>query len=104
MIRVSLDKKIHKRSLLNCGVEALNNHLCMMTSQQSDKDNTRIFVLENYPNPVTIIGYYTLTMTAINVSLLPQKLQKKHKPAQAGGLIAHLAVDKSYAKQGFGEW
>lgn len=76
----------------------------MMASQQSDKDNTRIFVLENYPNPVTIIGYYTLTMTAINVSLLPQKLQKKHKPAQAGGLIAHLAVDKSYAKHDFGEW
>lgn len=104
MITVPLDKKKHKRNLFDCGVEALNNHLCLMASQQSDKDNTRTFVLEDMQNPESIIGYYTLTMTTLDLSLLPQKLQKKHKNAQSGGLIARLAVDKKYAKQGFGEW
>ena len=104
MITVPLDKKKHKRNLFDCGVDALNNHLCVMASQQSDKDNTRTFVLEDMQNPESIIGYYTLTMTTLDLSLLPQKLQKKHKNAQSGGLIARLAVDKHYAKQGFGEW
>ncbi|MCK5356028.1 MAG: GNAT family N-acetyltransferase [Methyloprofundus sp.] len=104
MITVALDKKKHKRNLFDCGVEALNSHLCIIASQQSDKDNTRTFVLEDMQNPESIIGYYTLTMTTLDLSLLPQKLQKKHKSAQSGGLIARLAVDKRYAKQGFGEW
>lgn len=104
MITVPLDKKKHKRNLFDCGVDALNNHLCIMASQQSDKDNTRTSVLEDMQNSESIIGYYTLTMTTLDLSLLPQKLQKKHKNAQAGGLIARLAVGKHYAKQGFGEW
>ena len=104
MISVPLDKKKHKRNLFDCGVDALNNHLCVMASQQSDKVNTRTFVLEGMHNPESIIGYYTLTMTTLDLSLLPQKLQKQHKNAQSSGLIARLAVDKHYAKQGFGEW
>jgi GNAT superfamily N-acetyltransferase len=43
-------------------------------------------------------------MTSIDLNSLPIKLQKKHQNAQAGGLIARLAVDKRYSKQGFGEW
>jgi len=104
VITVPLDKKKHKRNLFDCGVDALNNHLCVMASQQSDKDNTRTFVLEDMQNPESIIGYYTLTMTTLDLSLLPQRQQKKHKNAQSGSLIARLAVDKHYAKQGFGEW
>ena len=104
MKTVPLNKKKHKRNLFDCGVEVLNNHLCMMASQQSDRDNTRTFVLEDIHNPELIIGYYTLTMTSVDLSLLPQRLQKKHRNAQSGGLIARLAVDKNHAKQGFGEW
>jgi len=101
---VPLNKKKHKRNLFDCGVEVLNNPLCMMASQQSDRDNTRTFVLEDIHNPELIIGYYTLTMTSVDLSLLPQRLQKKHRNAQSGGLIARLAVDKNYVKQGFGGW
>ena len=104
MNTVSLNKEKHKRNLFDCGVEALNNHLCMTASQESDRDNTRTFVLEDIYNPESIIGYYTLTMTFIDLSLLPQKLQQKHKYAQSGGLIARLTVDKNYTQQGFGEW
>lgn len=104
MISVPLDKKKHKRNQFDCGVEALNNYLTMMADQQSKKDNSRTFVLQDEQCPERIIGYYTLTMTSINLDALPEKLQKKHKNSQAGGLIARLAVDKQYRHNGFGEW
>lgn len=104
MITVQLDKNKHDRNYFDCGVEALNNYLKVMANQQAKKDNTRTFVFENENKPERIIGYYTLTMTPINLNALPEKLQKKHHNANSGGLIARLAVDKRYKKQGYGEW
>jgi len=103
MVSVLLDKKKHNRSYFDCGIDSLNNYLRLMANQQSGKDNTRTFVLEN-TKPESIIGYYTLTMSPVNLSALPKKLQKKHKNIHSGGLIARLAVDKRYTKQGYGEW
>ena len=40
---VLLDKAKHDRNRFNCGVEALNNYLKVMASQQAKKDNTRTF-------------------------------------------------------------
>ncbi len=104
MMTVKLDKATHDRQQFDCGVESLNNYLKVMASQQSQKDNTRTFVLVEEQNAERIIGYYTLTMTPIDLSALPDKLQKKHHNASSGGLIARLAIDKRYAKQGCGEW
>ncbi|GAB6096171.1 GNAT family N-acetyltransferase [Desulfatiferula olefinivorans] len=104
MITEPLDKDKHDRAYFDCGVEALNNYLRLMANQQSNKDNTRTFVLIDEENNRVIIGYYTLTMTLINLGALPPKLQKKHSNASAGGLIARLAVDKRFTKRGFGEW
>jgi len=104
MQSVPLDKKRHARKDFDCGVEALNNYLKLMANQQSSKDNTRTFVLESPPNPQTIIGFYTLTMATVDLGLLPSTLQKRHQNQHSAGLIARLAVDKRYAKQGFGSW
>ncbi len=104
MMTVRLDKNKHDRHYFDCGVAPLNNYLRMMASQQSQQDNTRTFVLVDEQNSERMIGYYTLTMTPIDLSALPDKLQKKHHNASSGGLIARLAVDKRYAKQGHGEW
>ncbi len=104
MITVPLDKNKHDRKRFDCGVEPLNNYVRMMAQQHAVKDNTRTFVLEDQQQTAFIIGYYTLTMTTLNLSTLPQKLQKKHQNAQAAALIARLAVDKRYAQQGYGEW
>jgi len=76
----------------------------MMANQQSNKDNSRTFVLEDESKPKYIIGLYTLTMAPIDLSALPPALQKKHHHAHSGGLIARLAVDKRYTHQGYGEW
>ena len=104
MMTVKLDKATHDRQQFDCGVESLNNYLKVMASQQSQKDNTRTFVLVEEQNSERVIGYYTLTMTPIDLSALPDKLQKKHHNASSGGLITRLAIDKRYAKQGYGEW
>ena len=76
----------------------------MMANQQDKKDNTRTFVLEDINKPKGIIGYYTLTMTSLDLSVLPDQLQKKHTNGQSAGLIARLAVDQRYLKQGYCEW
>ena len=104
MTSVALDRKRHDRKSFDCGVKALNNYLQMMASQQSSRDNTRTFVLEDDKNPSVIIGYYTLTMASIDLTALPADLQKKHQNVHSSGLIARLAVDKRYKGKGFGEW
>jgi predicted GNAT family N-acyltransferase len=104
MITVPLDKQSHDRKRFDCGVEALNNYLKLMASQQSAKDNSRTYVLVDRKNPQYIIGYYTLAMINIDLTALPTKLQKKHQNAYSAGIIGRLAVDKRYVKQGIGAW
>ncbi len=104
MNTVLLDKAKHDRNRFNCGIEALNNYLKVMASQQSKKDNTRTFVLEDDNVHSHIVGFYTLTMTPIDLKALPDKLQKKYQSSTSGGLIARLAVDERYKGKGFGEW
>lgn len=102
-----LDKNQHDRNGFDCGIEALNNYLKVMASQQAKKDNTRSYVLpaQQEDNAMTaIIGFYTLTMTTLDLKALPDNLQKKHQAASSAGLIARLAVDKRYKGQGYGEW
>jgi GNAT superfamily N-acetyltransferase len=104
MNTVLLDKTRHDRNRLNCGIEALNNYFKVMASQQAKKDNTRTFVLEDDNDNSYVIGFYTLTMTPIDLKALPERLQKKHQSSTSGGLIARLAVDEHYKGKGFGEW
>ena len=104
MFTIPLDKKKHDRKRFDCGVDPLNNYLRVMANQQAAKDNTRTFILEDDSKPTYIIGYYTLTMTSLDLAALPDNLQKKHKNVHSSGLITRLAVDKRYSGQGFGEW
>lgn len=104
MNTVLLDKSKHDINRFNCGIEALNNYLKVMASQQAKNDNTRTFVLEDDHDNSHIIGFYTLTMIPIALKALPDKLQKKHQSSTSGGLIARLAVDEQYKGKGFGEW
>ena len=104
MHSVFLDEGKHDRNRFNCGIESLNNYLKVMANQQAKKDNTRTFVLEDKEKPHHIVGFYTLTMTPIDLQALPSALQKKHRSSTAGGLIARLAIDKRYKGQRLGEW
>lgn len=104
MQTVLLSNTDHDRKRFDCGVEALNNYLKVIANQQSKRDNTRTFVLENEADPSQIVGYYTLTMATVDLSALPTKLQTKHRHSASAGLIARLAVDTSFKGQGIGAW
>ncbi len=104
MQSVKLNKDLHDRDSFDCGVDVLNHYLMMMANQQAGRDNSRTYVITPTDQPHRIIGYYTLTMSSIDLTGLPTAIQKKHRQAATAGLIARLAVDKRYAKQGFGEW
>jgi len=104
MTSVLLDKQKHDRDRFDCGVTALNSFLKLTVNQQSVKDNSRTYVIEDKDDSVLIVGFYTLTMVSIRLNTLPAKLQKKHKNNNAAGLIARLAVDKRYAERGLGSW
>ena len=104
MQTVLLDKEKHDRGRFDCGIEPLNNYLKVMANQQAKRDNARSFVLEDTENPSSIIGFYTLAMTLIDLKALPPSLQKKHHSSTSGGLIARLAVDQRYKGKGFSEW
>lgn len=104
MKTVLLDKAKHDRNRFKCEVESLNNYFKVMASQQAKKDNTRTFVLEDAKNNTHVIGFFTLTMTLIDLESLPRNLQKKHQTSTSSGLIARLAVDTRYKKKGYGEW
>ncbi|MEA1920462.1 MAG: GNAT family N-acetyltransferase [Campylobacterota bacterium] len=104
MITVALDAKQHNRNSFDCGVEALNNYLKLTANQQSNRDNSRTYILEDKQESNRIVGFYTLTMASADVSSFPLKLQKKYKHNNSVALIARLAVDKEYMKQSIGSW
>lgn len=104
MKTVILDKKRHNRKDFDCGNAQLNDFLKMIARQQDKKDNARTFVLENPQDNRCIIGFYTLTLTSIDIDKLPDTLSKKHKTTTSGALIARLAVDKKHKDKGFGAW
>ena len=104
MDTVQLDKSRHNRTSFDCGIVELNNYLKIQANQQSKRNNSRTFVLEEKNNNANIIGFYTLTMTTIDLHSLPESLQSKHKSNCSAGLIARLAIDQRYHGKGFGEW
>ncbi|MDQ7060869.1 MAG: GNAT family N-acetyltransferase [Sulfurimonas sp.] len=104
MITVALDAKKHNRNSFDCGVEALNNYLKLIANQQSNKDNSRTYVLEDKEDDTSIVGFYTLTMANIDLNSFPSKLQKKYQYNNTVALIARLAVDKKYMKNSIGSW
>ncbi len=104
MQSVLLDKKRHNRKGFDCGIEPLNNYLKLIANQHSLRDNSRTYVLEDEKDSQCIIGFYTLSMVSVDMSLLPTNLRKKYQGNNTAGLIARLAVDKRYTKQSFGSW
>jgi predicted N-acetyltransferase YhbS len=104
MQSVKFNKALHDREGFDCGVSALNHYFMLMANQQASRDHARTYVIVDEAQPERVMGYYTLTMVSIDITALPQNLQKKHRQAATAGLIARLAVDMRYSKKGYGAW
>lgn len=102
-LSVVLFDKSQQRKQFDCGNEELNRYLHQQISQDAKRNVASPFVLldENH-----IIGFYTLSASAVNVGDLPEKLVKKlpKYPLMPVVLLGRLAIDKNYQKQGLGDF
>lgn len=96
----TLDPQKHDRTNFDCGNTALNLFLKQTAAQLMKKDQARTYLATDGSGK--IYGYYTLTLTNLELFSLPENLQKRHKTATTAGLLARLAVDKHYQKKGLG--
>lgn len=90
-----LDKKQHDIVGFGCGVKELNIYLFERAGQEVKKKVTVVYVIREKDSK-RVIGYYTLSAYAIELSNLPVEVTKKlpKYPALPASLIGRFAVDK----------
>lgn len=98
-----LDQR-HDRAAFGCNVESLDRYLKQQASQDMRKGVAVAYILCE-PNAPAIIGYYTLSMSAVEPTDLSEDLTRRlpRYPLLPAALIGRLAVDRRYRGQGQGE-
>src|SRR6266545_5962203 len=98
-----LDKH-HDRAAFACGSEPLDRYLRHQASQDVRRRLAAVFVLRTVASPL-VLGYYTLSMSAIEPTSLPSELTRRlpRYPVLPAALIGRLAVDQRYRGQRNGE-
>lgn len=92
----------HDRVSFNCGVEALNRYFHAQAGQDSRRDVAAPFVLTDADG--TIIGFYTLAASSVNLGDLPSDSVRKlpRYPIVPATLLGRLAIDLRYRGMGAG--
>jgi len=93
------------RDQFNCGNEELNKFLRQLARQHQDKNISRTFVaIEAGDEKKRVLGFYSQSMAEIDLSSLPQDIQKKlpRHPIPAAR-IGRFATDVSIQGQGLGK-
>lgn len=91
---IALDTTRHERSRFACGVEALDRYLRVQAGQDARRRVAAPYVLLEPPSPA-VIGFYTLSNTAVRAADLPATLVKKlpRYPVLPATLLGRLAVE-----------
>ncbi len=91
----------HDRRSFSCGDSELDGYLKRFARQHAAAKVSRTYVAAN---GTTILGYYSLAMSAIRKDQLPADYQSRfpNYPLPVARL-ARLAVDQRYQRQGLGE-
>lgn len=95
--------RLHARSEFTTTHPALERFLRQQARQEMDKNVSVSYVLR--PSDATqILGYYTLSASAIVLKDLPEALRKKlpHYPVVPAILLGRLAIDSRFQGQGLG--
>lgn len=98
--------KQHGRAAFSCGNPALDQYLKERARQDARRYVAAPFVLVPGPDEKTILGYYTLSSFAIDLSDLPPETARKlpSYPNVPVTLLGRLGVDQRHAGQGLGEF
>src|SRR5688572_24073505 len=94
-----LDKKIHDRQGFDCGEVTLNDYLKFTARQHMDKGYAQVWVAVPEPGSPKIVGYYTLSTSALEPKQLPGNAPIKKVPVVP---LRRLAVDNRYQGQKIG--
>lgn len=95
-----LNKKKHDRAAFDCNESALNAFLQKHANQDIGKHKSRTFVCVDTAKGSEILGYYTLVYEHINLEMLPANKRRGFAGSAPALLIARLAVDIHFQKQG----
>src|SRR5436853_4438331 len=93
----------HDRASFGCGNEALDRYLQERATQDIRRGLARLFVATAANHPARVLGFFTLSATAIIASHLPPEVAKRlpRYPIPAA-LIGRLAVHREIAGRGLG--
>ncbi len=101
---------IYDRTRFDCGIPILNNYLARQMSQDvARKANVPLLALAPAGGPVPttqdqIVGFYTLSMAAVEFKNFPEYLKRKIAPYPVpAARIGRLAVDISTQGKRLGE-
>ena len=94
----------HNRENFSCGNEQLDRYFKLTASQDRKRNLAVPYVVIDRENS-QIIGYYTLSMTSIDLGELPNSIAKKlpKYPLIGVTLIGRLAIDENYQGMGWGK-
>lgn len=94
----------HDRTGFSCGVEPLDRYLKQPASQDVRSNVAAVFVLRPTDSP-TIVGYYTLSASAVELTELDEGFRKRlpRYPVLPAVLLGRLAVDSRFHGQGWGK-
>lgn len=94
----------HNRPSFSCGNISLDKYLRTQARQDIRRRISRAFMAIDAEQPDQILGYYTLSSLAIDLSQLPQALARKlPKHPIPAALIGRLAVDERARGLGVGK-
>lgn len=96
----------HKRSAFSCGNESLDRYLHQQAGQDARRALAVTFVMASKSEPDFILGYYTLSATAIDPGELSSAICRKlpQYPLIPATLIGRLARNIQYKGAGVGEY
>jgi GNAT superfamily N-acetyltransferase len=99
-----LNKRFDRPSF-DCGTVELNDFLKTGASSYIKRGLCAVHILSDEVHPNAIIGYFSLSASAIQPQELPAEIVKKYPlsiPVPCW-LIGKLAVDRKFQRKGFGE-
>lgn len=94
----------HNKAAFSCGNEQLDQYLHVSATQDKKRNIAIPYVIDDLDRQ-KIIGYYTLSMSGINLEQLPEAIIKKMPkyPIVGVALIGRLAIDRDYKGFGWGK-
>jgi len=94
--------KQHDRAGFRCASGPLNTYLQQIARKDAERHVAAVFVMVDDAAPATIVGYYTLSAFAVDVTELPEAMQKRlpRYPRLPATLLGRLARDESFPGTG----